>query len=69
MDRSIIEQVFYGQRRSVPDNPRMTGDEEEFVQVHENGMNVVRGKVFGTVVQLESLDGDLVFPAPKVAGD
>ncbi|MDX8149211.1 hypothetical protein SK854_44310 [Lentzea sp. BCCO 10_0061] len=47
----------------------MTGDEEEFVQVHENGMNVVRGKVFGTVVQLESVNGDLVFPAPKAAWD
>jgi hypothetical protein len=70
MDRSIIEQVFYGQRRSfVADNGGMTGDDDEVVPTVENGANIVRGKVTGTMMQLESVNGDLVFPTPKAAWD
>jgi hypothetical protein len=50
----------------------MTGDEEqveEHVQVHEQGVNVFRGNVSGTVIQLGVVHGDLVFPAPKPAED
>ncbi|MGW6446449.1 hypothetical protein [Lentzea sp. NPDC055074] len=47
----------------------MTGDEEEHAQTGEHVTHVVRGKVHGTVVQVGSVDGDLVFPAPKVSRD
>ncbi|MEV6239745.1 hypothetical protein [Lentzea sp. NPDC051838] len=49
----------------------MTGDddEEEIVQIGENVTNVVRGKVHGTLVQLESVEGDLTFPEPKDGED
>ncbi|MGW6929648.1 hypothetical protein ACWGE0_06225 [Lentzea sp. NPDC054927] len=39
----------------------MTGEEEdvqEIVQVHENGTNVVRGEVHGTVIQFDRIDAD-----------
>jgi hypothetical protein len=44
----------------------MTGEEEqpedvELVQITEHATNIVRGKVSGTVVQLDHLDGDVVF--------
>ena len=41
----------------------MTGEEEdaefEMVQIGENVTNIVRGKVTGTVMQFEQIDGDV----------
>jgi hypothetical protein len=41
----------------------MTGEEEdaefEIVQIGENVTNIVRGKVTGTVMQFEQIDGDI----------
>jgi hypothetical protein len=47
----------------------MTGDQEqpedvqELEQTTEHGTNVIRGKVTGTVVQLDVVKGDLDFGA------
>lgn len=50
----------------------MTGDEEELqeiVQIHENGMNIIRGEVHGVVMQFDRIgpggvfgEGVVVFP-------
>jgi hypothetical protein len=41
----------------------MTGEEDEIVQVNETSTNIVRGKVHGTVLQFDVVDGDIVLNA------
>ncbi|SFR28191.1 hypothetical protein SAMN04488564_11339 [Lentzea waywayandensis] len=46
----------------------MTGDDDEAGQA-ERTVNIISGTVFGTVVQLGSVNGNVVFPEPKASAD
>ncbi|WP_330274341.1 hypothetical protein OG205_01225 [Lentzea sp. NBC_00516] len=46
----------------------MTGDDDEVVQA-ERTTSIISGTVFGTVVQLGSVNGIVVFPEPKASAD